>query len=73
MYEIKQNRTALVIPIWQAEPSLQPFREKYISTPAAIMPPHITIYGPFIPMQYFAYPLLPTPYPSFGSTSGNLS
>jgi 2'-5' RNA ligase len=51
MYEIKQQRTALVIPVLEAEPDIQAFRTEYIHTPAATMPPHITVYGPFIPME----------------------
>ena len=51
MYEIRQRRTALVVPVPEAEPRIQAFRARHIPTPAAKMPPHITVRGPFIPME----------------------
>ena len=51
MYEIHQQRTVLVIPVPEADPLIQSFRAKHIPTPAAAMPPHITVCGPFIPLE----------------------
>lgn len=51
MYEIQQRRTALVVPVPEAEPRIQAFRARHIPTPAAKMPPHITVRGPFVPME----------------------
>jgi hypothetical protein len=51
VYEIAQQRTALVIPVFEENACIQAFRTKHIQTPAATMPPHITICGPFIPLE----------------------
>ena len=51
MYETKQRRTALVIPVHEAMPFIQAFRSKHIPTPAAAMPPHVTLRGPFVPCE----------------------
>jgi hypothetical protein len=51
MYEIHQQRTVLVIPVFEAIPCIQPFRAEHIPTPAAALPPHVTIRGPFVPFE----------------------
>jgi len=47
---MRERFTALSIPVEEAY-FLQPFRERYILTPAAKKPPHITVYSPFKEMD----------------------
>jgi len=43
---MREAYTALCVPVLEAM-FLQPFRMQHISTPAASMPPHISLLGPF--------------------------
>ncbi len=51
MFENPLQRTALVIPVYEAIPYIQSFRAAHTPTPAVSLPPHITIRGPFIPFE----------------------
>ncbi len=48
---MKDKFTALSMPIDEVL-FVQPFREQHIFTPAAKKPPHITIYSPFLEMEF---------------------
>ena len=48
---MRERFTALSIPVEEAY-FLQPFREQHILTPAAKKPPHVTVYSPFIEMEF---------------------
>ena len=47
---MRETYTALSIPVQEAM-FLQPFRMQHISTPATTMPPHISLFGPFMAMD----------------------
>jgi len=47
---MRDTYTALSVPVTAAL-VLQPFRVQHISTPAATMPPHVSIFGPFMKME----------------------
>lgn len=72
-----QRRTSLVIPV--TAPEIQSFRSKHIQTPAALMPPHVSIRGPFFPMEQIDQALRQqltdffADHPAFEFTLGTLS
>jgi len=47
---MRDTYTALCLPVPEAL-FLQPFRVQHISTPATTMPPHLSIFGPFMAME----------------------
>jgi hypothetical protein len=47
---MREAYTALSVPVLEAM-FLQPFRVQHISTPATTMPPHISVFGPFMAME----------------------
>lgn len=47
---MRETYTAISIPVPDAM-FLQSFRLKHISTPATTMPPHISLFGPFMEME----------------------
>ena len=51
MYENPQQRTALVVPVFEAVSSIQPFRAEHIPTAAVAIPPHVTIRSHFVPFE----------------------
>lgn len=42
--------TALVIPAWPTPPGLTAFRRRYIDHPGAVVPFHVTLAAPFLPL-----------------------
>ncbi|MEM7028469.1 MAG: 2'-5' RNA ligase family protein [Chloroflexota bacterium] len=49
------NRTSLAIPIFEDTAALQAFRQANIHSPAAAMPPHVTIHEPVRPLAQLNY------------------
>lgn len=43
--------TAILIPIHQLEPALRPFRDRHLRGSATKLPPHVTVFYPFLPPE----------------------
>ncbi|MCX5662830.1 MAG: 2'-5' RNA ligase family protein [Planctomycetota bacterium] len=43
--------TAILVPVHELEPALRPFRDKHLRSSATKLPPHVTVFYPFLPPE----------------------
>ncbi|MBA3468791.1 MAG: 2'-5' RNA ligase family protein [Herpetosiphonaceae bacterium] len=76
---MRPDLTALIVPLHQLTPLLQPFLLQHVQSPAATVPPHITLHMPFLPATAITPRVLSdlaqlcAATPAFDSKLGNLS